>query len=102
MKRTTTQAEREPGYGRRRYSRISLFSYSPGERCRAKWCRTRWSRLDLEDLTATGTQLRFFSPQAANDPFNVGNFPGAQSEHIRCARNTLLFGAPVFLCRSRA
>jgi hypothetical protein len=43
MPRTLTYSE--PGASRgsgARYSRISLFSYSPGERCRAKWCRGAW------------------------------------------------------------
>ena len=54
--------------------------------------------LDLQDLTAAGTQLRFFPPQARNDAINVGNFQGTQSQHVGRAGDALFLGAPVLLC----
>ena len=61
----------------------------------------RCGRLDLEDLTATDTELRFFPPQARNDAIDVGNVPGTQSKHVGRAGDTLLLGTPVVLRQRR-
>jgi hypothetical protein len=63
--------------------------------------RARGGRLDLEDLTAAGTELRFFSAQARHDTINVGNFPGTQSKHVGRAGDALLFSAAVVLRQGR-